>query len=819
MSNQGDDCYFYFYSTCTKGDGCPFRHCEAARGSEIVCSLWQENRCFRSVCKLRHMDIKKNRKEIQCYWENQPGGCQKSHCAFYHEKPRVLDGLYVPPDKGGAVRKEKEEEAPKDNQVVPVPVTLANATNPQLRGVIKSETQESVPSPTHPPVVINPVDDEDDEDDLMSEEGDEASGVSPRKNCNFPKDDSLNFGIKTLEEIRLAKALRVNLQDAGFNGLTSRKVSDNGTEKEIEHTRSCKPPGNIRAKRGISSISDPYALKVSPEIHITDRLGKITDHDVLVNHGLKLRESLVMRLGGFVEDSTEQKSSQKSLRPVHERLGITSNLSTPNNELKPSEGIRVKTLEEIRQEKANKSQMQCTSSNETEVHETKLLSFKRKKPVVDFHVKTFSEILHEKKKLKEEKVVSENSSSPVERTEVTVNAVTIVVPIQEKEVRVKSLEEIRREKAARLQTQTQETTSEESPQSGHLPLKRRILHTRKNTLAVNRSSEKEPEDCGVVDHVSESVVANGKSGSTVPSVTVKSFDEIMREKRLRKQQEEQNACTIDPGQDTLKQTSSFLMDQPPVEARDNQGATSKNTESLKQTRVSVQQHLSIKHGAPTSEPDDESQRTLSVIETEDSTGPPPKKVSLQASDEEGMSSDLGSPNPQISLSKTSLSKASELKVRPKLNVKPSVMKPAIQLSLGQKRKAMGSQCSAVAAVKPLTANPVPKTNPQGKQTATCNMSVKASTQESVADQNTSSNKSTTPVNDVPAVSQRPAVKTPNQVNVVSAHHALAGSSSMDDDFEDLLDEFTGDRLDDESDLNSIKGEDDLLLELSEIIDS
>jgi len=40
-----------------------------------------------------------------------------------------------------------------------------------------------------------------------------------------------------------------------------------------------------------------------------------------------------------------------------------------------------------------------------------------------------------------------------------------------------------------------------------------------------------------------------------------------------------------------------------------------------------------------------------------------------------------------------------------------------------------------------------------------------------------------------------------------------------DDFEDLLDEFTDDRLEDDLELDSGKGEDDLLLELSEMIDS
>ena len=88
MTNHGDDCYFFYYSTCTKvgnvwaqsyhvntwfdqkkvlepyrvslivqGDSCPFRHCEAAMGNETVCNLWQEGRCFRAVCKFRHMEI------------------------------------------------------------------------------------------------------------------------------------------------------------------------------------------------------------------------------------------------------------------------------------------------------------------------------------------------------------------------------------------------------------------------------------------------------------------------------------------------------------------------------------------------------------------------------------------------------------------------------------------------------------------------------------------------------------------------------------------------------------------------------------------
>lgn len=56
----------------------------------------------------------------------------------------------------------KNMEQPHD-EPAPPPAAPA-ATIPQLRGVIKTEAQEPVPSPTHPPVVINPADDDEDED-------------------------------------------------------------------------------------------------------------------------------------------------------------------------------------------------------------------------------------------------------------------------------------------------------------------------------------------------------------------------------------------------------------------------------------------------------------------------------------------------------------------------------------------------------------------------------------------------------------------------------------------------------------------------------
>ncbi len=66
------------------------------------------------------------------------------------------------------------------------------------------------------------------------------------------------------------------------------------------------------------------------------------------------------------------------------------------------------------------------------------------------------------------------------------------------------------------------------------------------------------------------------------------------------------------------------------------------------------------------------------------------------------------------------------------------------------------------------------------------------------------------------------VKTPSmrsrRSSTTTSRTPVVTSSSLDD-FEDLLDEFTDDRLEDDLELDSGKGEDDLLLELSEMIDS
>ncbi|XP_076860346.1 zinc finger CCCH domain-containing protein 11A isoform X2 [Brachyhypopomus gauderio] len=852
MTNNGDDCYFYYYSTCTKGDGCPFRHCEAAMGSETVCSLWKENRCFRKVCKFRHMEIKKNRKEIPCYWENQPGGCQKPHCAFHHEKPRIIDGLYVPADKGLAGKKEQDEDMQQEDHAPCAPAPISNPTNPQLRGVLKAETQDNVPSPTHPPVVINPVDDEDDEDDQFSEEGDEASSVSPRKPVISNKDDSLNFGIKTLEEIRLRKALKANLKRAGHpslqgaDGFTTIAQHSNGTGTEKENIRSLTRPAVLASKSELT-------LENLGKRKNSDIFGKRTvKEDIPVEGELHLKGSLVKRLGGFIDspENIADMPPQKALKSVHERLGVSSDLAAPKSPKsgpKQSGEIRIKTLEEIRQEKAAKSQVQQKGVRVVSEEPAKALNPNQKgnRPM---GLKTFSELLLEKKLQQEAKGVSQESSRSPEKNPGPVSAgavsgpacavsgpaCAVSGPACAGEVRVKTLEEIRKEKASRKHTRAQES-SDTGP-------KRRILRINKNIPAANNSAQKKSQESEKVDHVAESVTTNGKSEASSQAVTVKSFEEIMREKRLRKQQEEQSSDS-QPVQASQEAAPALPEDKPPSVIRPRMTVPTApslpTTESSTRAKPPGRQRLGLKTSpvmvlqrkSPELQTEEKSPSTSPKQSKPSSSEPLPVPVAEVAASP-GVQSQEAQLEKTQPAPKTPPGAVVEIKVRPKVNVRPSVLKPAAQVNPGQKRKATGSHGSAVAAVKPLNAVPVSETQHPCKRIEMA-MPTCASEAGSRVDQMSAlreddvalPGKAAISVATPPVVPQSPIMKTPTQMRtrrasmVSSRVPSSAGHSSAVDDFEELLDEFTDDRLEDEMELDPGKGEDDLLMELSEMIDS
>ncbi|XP_058859513.1 zinc finger CCCH domain-containing protein 11A-like isoform X1 [Acipenser ruthenus] len=987
MSSQGDDCYFFFYSTCSKGDSCPFRHCEAALGSETVCNLWQEERCFRKVCKFRHMEIEKKRNAIPCYWETQPAGCRKLNCAFHHEKSRIIDGVFIPASQTPLMRKEVNEEQPPE----PVPPTPApsNPPNPQLRGVIKAETLENVPSPTHPPVVINAADDEDeDDDDEVSDEGEDGkAGLEPspdglqngltitgtRKHIPIPnKDDSLNFGIKTLEEIRLRKALKANLRKSGnyLSGVVppAEQKGRTGLEKEI--VRSVVRPAFLStSKKAVVPVHGDVFMKRN----IAERLGKRKaelEGDVLVKKvfpvesNLSVKRCLAERLGRKV-DSPEECADvipNKVPNSMRKRLGLPveqPDTETGNdNQGKWSGVVRIKTLEEIRLEKGVKTQGKREQNHPQQASARTVSPVKKpNKPLVNVHIKT-SEIQHTKKQeqLEEQQKAARSplpetaaaaSDTPRERNEAAPGKGLS----EPGEVRVKTLEEIRREKAARMQQRAGKAEkTENNPGAGDqrdaAATRRRILRINKAAGALGKNdkvveSTKEPEEPAPEPSTLQTMTTtNGSSSAPVEKVLVKSFEEIMREKRLRKQQGDSSPASIQPGGTTpaplkpieeapagVKQgrllpapaqqratqpASAQPRERAPVllkkrdPARVQQRATSpasvkqcdtdtvptsltqKETTSVKQgqlSQTSVQQKetspvsvqpskkvpasnkkratvpvsfkttekvlASAKQLSPATA--EKKEAVLDPVIKEKAVQPPtgPKDSASPVAPEE--------PQPdrvQQAMAEKPALQAPEPKVRPKLNVKPSMMKPTSPVRLGQKRKAPESHPSAIAAVKPMNSAPSTEEEqePPHKQSETVANSDKPETltkkvcpsephkkaanslqqfplaeaerTQPAAVQGTPAEEPQRATESVVVASpsahpQRPAyqARTRRLSSVSSRAGTSLNSSAAVDDFEELMKEFSDDRLEDEIELDPAKGEDDLLLELSEMIGS
>ncbi|KAF3830958.1 hypothetical protein GH733_002196, partial [Mirounga leonina] len=288
-------------------DSCPFHHCEVALGNETVCTLWQEGRWFQQVCRFWHMEIDKKCSEIPCYWENQPVECQKLNCALRHNIITVLST--VP---------ESPEEEVKANQltVQQNKLSVQSDPSPQLRSVMKVESLENVPSPTHLPVVINAADDDEDDDDWFSEEVHNGlqTASAQKPGVNLKQGECLNFGIKTLEEIKSKKM--------------KEKSKKQGPEKENVWTM-------VRTVI-LSSKQGEEPLR-----------------------------SLAQRLGKKVE-ATETTNTDKAPKKAHiskslkERLGMSQQRVTKVGE------IHVKTLEEILREKASQKRGELEPKLKTE---------------------------------------------------------------------------------------------------------------------------------------------------------------------------------------------------------------------------------------------------------------------------------------------------------------------------------------------------------------------------------------------------------------------------------------------------------------------
>ncbi|XP_056367267.1 zinc finger CCCH domain-containing protein 11A isoform X2 [Oenanthe melanoleuca] len=794
MSSQGDDCYFYFYSTCNKGDSCAFRHCEAALGSETVCTLWQEGRCFRNVCRFRHMEIDKKRSEIACYWENQPGGCQKHNCAFHHTKGRYVDGLFLPPSKTTLPSPpEAAEDEVKMVQLQQNKLSVQSNPSPQLRGVMKVENSENVPSPTHPPVVINAADDDEDDDDQLSEEGEETKTpvqpppteshnglrvISTRKsNPSAKQDDNLNFGIKTLEEIKLKKLKEKAKKQEGPSGVAVDPLQARSIPvPEKENVRTVLRTVTLSSKEG----EDPVI-----QLNIPDRLGKrktVTGGKTF----LPLRRNVGDRLGRKAElqenaDKAPKRGTVQVLRSLKERLGLPSEQSSTETDkaAKPIEEIRVKTLEEIRLERANqrRGEPPGRAPGESRRAEDPSLGARappgtRSKPLPGALAEKNHRRSAEEKEKAEEFPSRAKAEADARKQNIPAPAVAGRAQLAEAgrakgagEVRIKTLEEIKREKALRMQ-QSGENLPGPVPAAAAAAGQPEAALRGRRLLRVTKLMAPGREEKMIVELNKPS-----PRGSSAPAensgnsgVQVKSLEEIMWEKRQLKQLQEEK---VPKGSGAAA-------------AEIQEKKQEKSPEAAGGSAQAGRRRLGRVQEAPGGSPDKD-----------------PGKKGAQGAERRG-------------------------RAKSKVSLKPLDAKASPKQPL--KRKGPEGPPPAVVAVKPLSATTGDSQEPSAKVVSS---SAENSPGSNPRRENSQSSPELQPgsqggslaQSEVSGSSSSSSLEVPVKLRRLSSAGAAKPALSVEDDFEKLIWEISGGKLEAEIDLDPGKDEDDLLLELSEMIDS
>ncbi|KAG8451044.1 hypothetical protein GDO86_003358 [Hymenochirus boettgeri] len=745
MSNKGDDCYFYFYSTCTKGDSCPFRHCEAALGNETVCTLWQDQRCFREICRFRHMEIDKKRSEIPCYWENQISGCQKGNCAFHHTKGRFVDGIYLPPSKTNPPVPEVSDAELPSSHLAGTQSKVPVASPPQLRGLKKIEPNENIPSPTHPPVVINAADDDEDDEDQVSEEGDEL-----KYNCQQHASPKAHQGAHI---ISIRKAAKKNIGSSTAPilppGSSTKAVAE---EKMVVRTVS------------FCSKNDHPNIRLS----MCQRLGRrkeAGEESLMAEFFPPAKKRLSERLGKRMtsgEDTVLQPEEVLIPRPVKERLGFPPEQSSieAENVINPASEFHIKTLQEIRQEKASKKQGASTIISSTKSQET-LDATKFQHSLL---------IQQAENKCGQLKLWTCESQNNREQEALKVEGYE--TKIQRNEKQQVEIEKVKNK---------DKTTNLRSLLSNIQSAKQLKIEKKSNN-----STNTEPKRSLSALHPSCVHLKDSKGTScSIEQVRVKTLEEIRREKALRIQQSIKQEKTQSEEVDSQLQAPSIRK----RILRISSSVGSKGSELVKtsaETRLEDIAKVKCVKSSSENKKEEANHRCLSFLKaqltTTKSTSILEKKYNCDSI-------------PSV--------QGHENKTKVKVNVDSRDSKKHLPRKITVKRKAQ--EVNTIAAVRPLSS---------AEQDLISDMvAIKAMTEEHPIKHSKESELD----NSEPHLPN--AAHVPARSRRTSTTSAGRSSIATEDDFDQLIWEISEGKLEAEIDLDPSKDEDDLLLELSEMIDS
>lgn len=349
------------------------------------------------------------------------------------------------------------------------------------------------------------------------------------------------------------------------------------------------------------------------------------------------------------------------------------------------------------------------------------------------------------------------------------------------EVHIKTLEEIKLEKALRVQ-QSSESGTGAQPQPEAVPAAKRLLRITKKAGMKEEKKLQEESDVASQSSVSRTEAKKASDETTTVGIT-KIQDKrckTMREKYVPKLPEkgtsQKEKSVLTPLRGDLLSYSTELAEKPVLN-----------------TMLGITRHLTKRL---------------------------PSKSSQKAKVE---TSGIGDSILNVKCATQPLEKRS--KAKPKVNVKPSVVKVVSSPKLAPKRKAVEVHPAVIAAVKPLNSSSVLLESPSKKAAVAIVPLLSEDKSVTVPETEKPRDSFVLPPAQSSSEPPPPEVSGPSSSQMATKTRRLSSAStgkpplSMEDDFEKLIWEISGGKLEAEIDLDPGKDEDDLLLELSEMIDS
>jgi len=372
MATNTDDCYFYYYSSCTKGDTCPFRHEPSARGTEEMCEEWAHGKCVDESCSLRHMQINVQRNNIQCYWEKQPSGCQKPHCMFRHNKSRHHN-------------------------------TVSNTGSAGVRANSKLglDTSPQVPSPKVEQILIH-IEDTDNEDSPQKP----AMRIKPVV-CRETLITKINLNStqKTNEAevnkyTKLSNSNNLQIMKKGIRAALDSTLSSNVDKssapvqkkslKELKREKILKARLEYEKKKLLAAQENNYTQPestVNREKQATDNHHPQSEHPqsvVVKKSGVTIIKPVLAKKRQLYKKTEPGNSSpikeQDKTSPVSQQCGA---LSMSHQKAEPMKSqIKIKTLEEIQNEKRQRSLAANDSNAKSQISEQVQTKVVENKPTI-----------------------------------------------------------------------------------------------------------------------------------------------------------------------------------------------------------------------------------------------------------------------------------------------------------------------------------------------------------------------------------------------------------------------------------------------------